>query len=278
MIESSSTIPWRIDLAYVVPCYFDQQDTDSLDELLRHYADYPAEILDRLQFVVVDDGSPTRIELPDDLDLNIRLLRVTEDINWNQGGARNLGMLYAQCDKVLMTDLDHMVSEQTFAYLLKRSTPKRSLFRLHRQNADGTECSPHPNTFFIARSRFLGLFGYDEEFTGEYGYEDGMFSRWQRYNGTWHRFLPKQHAIRRRKLDEEKSYHSLQRDKTVNRELKFRKLKEWRRWGPRGGHSRRFLEFQWVMVEDRRRRNTTWQPPRNRLWKPLWPLRALFGL
>ena len=46
----------HIELSYVTTFYFNQTDSSSLLELLRRYASYPGDLLDRLQFLLVDDG------------------------------------------------------------------------------------------------------------------------------------------------------------------------------------------------------------------------------
>ena len=76
-------------------------------QLLRRYASYSGDLLDRLQFLIVDDGSPIPVTLPADLDLNVLLLRIPGDVPWNHAAARNLGAVYARSDKLLLTDVDH---------------------------------------------------------------------------------------------------------------------------------------------------------------------------
>lgn len=266
-----------IELSYVVPVYFDQADHESLDALLRQYAAHDPWLLDRIQFVVVDDGSRVPVTLPEDLDLHLLLLRIREDISWNQGGARNLGVVYSRSDKVLATDLDHEFSEATLRHLIALRPLGRRMYRFHRVDASGKKTHSHPNSFVMSRGRFLQLYGVDEEFSGHYGCEDGMFWRWQRYNGTRFSYLPRRFPARLRAFDRDRSYHSLDRDTAHNTALKKRKQREWKLYGPYGGHSRRFLRFTWDVVEDRARRATTWTPPQNRLWKKTWAWRWLFG-
>src|SRR5215510_1339981 len=66
----------HIELSYVTTCYFNQTDSSSVVQLLRRYASYSGDLLDRLQFVLVDDGSPVPVTLPADFDLNVLLLRI----------------------------------------------------------------------------------------------------------------------------------------------------------------------------------------------------------
>lgn len=268
---------WPIDLSYVVPVYFDQKDHRSVYELLERYEKYSPVLLDRIQFVIVDDGSPIPVSLPSDLDLNVLLLRIHENIKWNQPGARNLGVVYSRSDKILATDLDHWFPEKTLRHAVEMTGLGRRVYRFHRKDAMGKSISPHPNTYVMSRGRYLQYFGVDEEFCGAYGYEDGMFWRWQRYNGTVFKLLSKRYFCMVGDLDLEKSYHSLERDQSRNKRLKARKLEEWRIWGPLGGHSRKFLSFTWEVVEDRKRTRMNWKPDKNTLWKKTWFLRQLFG-
>ena len=103
----------HIELSYVTTFYFNQTDSSSVVELLRRYASYSGDLLDRLQFVFVDDGSPTPVEPPADLELNLLLLRLPVDVPWNHAAARNLGAVCARSDKLLLTDVDHEFPEDT---------------------------------------------------------------------------------------------------------------------------------------------------------------------
>lgn len=274
MGRDTPVAPWRIGLSVVIPCYIDRGDHRSIHALLRTYNGYGADLLDRVEFILVDDGSPVPVELPAGIALNLRLLRVEDHIPWNQGGARNLGAVMARCERLFMTDLDHRVPEATLRHLLERRLPGRHLYKLARVDTAGQPLASHPNTLLMGRSRFLGLFGYDEEFAGHYGYEDGMFIRWQRYNGTVIGALPPGFPVVFRGAGAD-SGHALTRDKSRNAALRDRKKREWTAWGENGGHSRRFLAFRWRLVEDRVRPEPAWTPPRAPLWKALWWLRRL---
>jgi len=272
--DNSITIPWLIDISCIIPCYFDTCGYIFLYQLLKEYAKYSPEILDRIEFIVIDDYSSPPIVLPDDLNLNLRLLRIDDNILWNQCGARNLGAVMSRSDRLVMIDVDHKLPEKTLRFLLKCRKPLHRLWRFHRIGVDNQNILPAPNIFYTGRSRFLSVFGYDEEFAGHYGYEDGMFFRWHRYNGSRPGLLPASKPIRVRRI-KKACYHTLTRDKVHNSRLRDRKKAEWRQWGPRGGHSRKFLSFNWHLVEDRKRDKRHWQPSENRTWKITWWIRWL---
>lgn len=268
----------HIRLSVVIHYYFDQSSPQTLIDLLRRYESFAPDLLDVIQFVVVDDGSPLVFEIPE-FDLNLHWLRITENIRWNQGGARNLAVVHAKSDKIVMSDLDHEFSEATLRALVKRGNPGRTIYKFRRFNPmKNINRGPHPNIFFLSRARFLRLYGYDEEFGGEYGYEDLRFCKWHKYHGTWFRTLPKSIlCIMRKDVDLEKSYHSLTRDLTRNHELDVRKHNEVLHWGEEAGHSRMFLQFPFETVRVRHRSNRGVPRPRRRWFKHFWWLRTVLG-
>jgi hypothetical protein len=101
-------------------------------------------------------------------------LRVTEDILWNQPGAKNLAMKFVPTDWAFITDSDHLITEETVSNLLEFSPKQGTFYRVGRLK-DGQPCQPHPNTFLLRKSDFFSIYGYDEDFCGNYGYDDSFF-------------------------------------------------------------------------------------------------------
>ena len=267
----------HIKLSYVTHYYLDQKRPDSVLDLLARYQGYAPELLDRIQFVVVDDCSPLRFDIPD-LDLNILWLRITDDIPWNQPGARNLGVVYAASDKILLTDIDHEFPETTLNKMLGMRECGRDFFKIYRTDpATGTLCKGHSNTFLLSRARFLRLYGYDEEFSGHYGSDDYRFVKFQKYHGSRQRYLPRKYrCIPRIDVDREEAYHGLERDLSHNSPIDARKEYEIKNFGRDAGHSRQFLRFRWELVLDRSRKVSV-RPSKNRLWQKIWYWRWLVG-
>jgi hypothetical protein len=265
----------HIELSYVVPFYSDGTDEAPVVDLLMRYADYPAHILDSVLFVLVDDGSPSRVEIPENIDLNLRVLRVGEDIPWNQPGARNLGAVMSASDKIFMTDVDHVLNPEAFEEMIRRRNPGRTMYKLRRKDSTGAVLKSHPNTFFLSRARFLRYHGYDEEFCGHYGFDDAMLWRWQRYHGTRFLYLPSRCVAALREMKGKIGFHSLVRSLEHNRELATKKRSQWKLYGGKAGHSRRFLNFPWGIEFERARQNTPIKPPRARFWVDTWWLRWL---
>jgi len=266
----------HILLTCVINYYLNNETADSVLDLLSKYASYSPDLLDVIQFVVVDDGSPFVFDIPE-YDLNLTWLRITEDIPWNIGGSKNLGVVYAKSDKVLITDLDHEFPEHTLRKTTTMGNLGRKFYKLWRKHSDtGVIGRPHSNTFLISRGRFLKLYGYDEEYCGGYGAEDYRFVKFQKYHGSWQRKMSKKYYCIRRKECFEKD-HSLKRDFERNTPIDQRKRNELLYWGEGSGHSRMFLNFKWN-VKCNYIRKTKPKRPSKRYWKHFWIFRTLKGL
>ncbi len=135
-----------------------------------------------LPCTIIDDGSPEPLGKVDGCDV----WRIDEDIEWNIPGAKNLGfhvlsewVLYLPIDHVLTPDvhaqIDAMPKVRGEAYFLGSVAPDGVVEQAHE--------SPH-DMVLIHKSDFNHIGGYDEDFAGHYGYEDGLF--WQMCRNTIH--------------------------------------------------------------------------------------------
>jgi hypothetical protein len=260
----------HIRLSYVAPLYLNRPNSEQVLSIFDDYSKLPAEILDRVLFVLVDDGSPQAYTLKD-WPLNMIVLRVGEDIPWNNPGARNLGVLYAKSDKVFVTDIDHQLDSVSFRKLLDLRAPARNLWRLPRFSHDGKKLRAHANTFLLSRGMFMKYFGYDEELCGSYACDDTLFVKYLKYHGMRLSTLSNgaRATVRFIKNFEDQPYtHTLSRDKTRNKAIVARKLKDIWTFGKNAGHSHQFLNFEWKVVRVTRRE----VPPQkeDKLWALGW--------
>lgn len=164
-------------LALVMPYY------DNPGMLAFHYktwCSYPQEMRDRLEVVIVDDGSPGiaagEVERPEGLP-NLKIYRVTVDLPWHQHAARNIGAFRAKSPWLLLTDMDHLVPEATLQTLLDLEADPDVVYTFPRVDPKlqpkihpVSGCPhPHPNTFLMTKELFWKIGGYDEDFCGIYG-------------------------------------------------------------------------------------------------------------
>jgi hypothetical protein len=108
-------------------------------------------------------------------DLDVRLFRIEVDVRWNWLAARNIGMKHAEGWCVL-TDMDHVIPESTLDALVYGQHDARTIYGFSRVESTGEKANPHPNSWFLTRSMFWNVGGYDETLSGHYG-TDGSWRR-----------------------------------------------------------------------------------------------------
>ena len=147
----------------------------------RIWMKYSNDIINKISFIIVDDGSPVNKAsehiIQDYLDLSIYY--VTVDIPWNQDHARNLGSYKADTEWLILTDMDHIIPEETISYLLNniKVFDDKYYYTFDRINyKDNSDYKYHPNSYFISKKLYWEIGGYDEEFAGYYG-TDGLFRK-----------------------------------------------------------------------------------------------------
>jgi hypothetical protein len=148
----------------------------------RNWLEWPGKYRKPLKVIIVDDGSPhspaANVPRPYGLP-ELEIYRVTEDRPWHQHAARNLAAHVAPEGWMLLTDMDHMLTGEAGAALMKR-LPKLdpgTAYMLDRIEADtglptlgkDGRPKPHPNSFVLTREMFWRIGGYDERATGLYG-------------------------------------------------------------------------------------------------------------
>ena len=163
---------------------------------LHEWIKYDPALLDRTDFIVVDDGS---MEAPA-LDvlaaerhrigaLDLQVFRVMVDRPWGQDAARNVGMRNAATQWVLMSDMDHLLHFKQHPNMMEfvsRKAVRGNYYMPMRRkvvaNRDVIPYHPHPNTFLFHREDFWNMGGYDEDFVGYYG-SDGNFRKCAKGDG-----------------------------------------------------------------------------------------------
>jgi hypothetical protein len=163
---------------------------------LTAWAAYPAEVRQHFRFVIVDDCSTQ----PCDALLhhypapeNTALYRIDTDIPWNQHGARNLAAQQATTDWLLMLDIDHVLTAENAARLVRamhyvpaaahgwfkfprerigaedETRTKDSRLRRIDPTISRVPVNSAMNCFLVTRDAYWRAGGYNEDFCGTYG-------------------------------------------------------------------------------------------------------------
>lgn len=162
----------------VLPYY---ENRSMLALQLRHLSRLPKSLRSRIHLVIVDDGSP--VPPPADRAFyeiglaGFSLYRILIDVRWNWIAARNLGALKSPTEWIILTDIDHLVTQRAFELVVKAPLSGDIVYRFTRRLAlCQIPYKPHPNSFLMTRVMFDLIGGYDERFSGLYG-SDGEFRK-----------------------------------------------------------------------------------------------------
>ena len=117
-----------------------------------------------LKTVIVDDCSKEPLGPLD----GVKVVRVTDDIKWNQPGARNLGF-HISDGWILCADIDHLVTKENMEQLENTELKRGCVYYLGREDTNSV------NIYVIHKDDFEKIGGYDEDFCGNYGYDDIHF-------------------------------------------------------------------------------------------------------
>lgn len=166
----------------VLLLYFN--DDNHLSHQLNSWQEYSSKVLSEIQFLIVDDGSIKgkwaesffRRNNLKYKSLDIRLVKIDQSIEWNIGGARNLGFFEAESDWVLMIDGDTIVKPRLIEFALTNTkNPNDVYIFFDRIRPDGKTSKPHPAVMLLRKENYWQNGGCDEDFVGNYGYTDPHF-------------------------------------------------------------------------------------------------------
>lgn len=133
---------------------------------------YNPQVQERLEYIVVDDGSPRYPAVPPTKGkFEFQLFRMKVDVRWNQDACRNIGVKHARHEWVFLTDMDHLIPNDTLSALLfSNHLDPRIAYRFSRVNDQTFEPYKfHPNSWFLTKALYDEVGGYDERFAGYYG-------------------------------------------------------------------------------------------------------------
>ena len=193
-------------------------------ERWRSYSDF---VKQNLSIVLVDDGSSSKIAPivsphKAEIGIPIDVYEIEEDIPWNACGAGNLAMKMAKTDWVFKIDIDWLVSNEILEVLMKKQLDRNTFYTFDSIDSDTKlKLNSGPNLLLLTRDLFWSSGGYDEDFRGNYGYDDTWLWHRMRGYGAKHQHLNMYlEAIMRASQE-----HKLGRDTAINERLLEKKVK-----------------------------------------------------
>lgn len=147
-------------------------------EMLKYHLSEWLKYKDEAEFIIVDDCSLIPLKLPLEYSF-VKVYRITDNINWNQTGARNLVYLKANNQWVFTSDIDHVLTHKSFSLLLNllkdKKNENKEIYFLDRDFACGFKKGRMHSSFIIDKHVYLAIGGQDEDFAGNYGGVDQSF-------------------------------------------------------------------------------------------------------
>ena len=146
---------------------------------LEQFSAMDLEVLSQIEILVVDDASPNwpAAEVAASFsELPLKVFRLREDRPWNQDAARNIGAFEARGSKLLLTDIDHVIPEETIRLLLDQEIINQVHTLARKAHFSAKVIKSHSNSYFMSRQKYWEIGGYDEDFWGTYG-SDVLFRR-----------------------------------------------------------------------------------------------------
>jgi glycosyltransferase involved in cell wall biosynthesis len=146
-----------------------------LQEQYRRIGALDPDTLMQIAVIVVDDGSPDGDAANADIGCQLSVFKIGVDIRWNQDAARNIAVHWSSTPWVLLTDIDHLVPQDTWSSLLNSKLDRSVVYRFGRMTLDQvcpdilSPYKPHPNTWLMTRAAYDLVGGYDERLAGLYG-------------------------------------------------------------------------------------------------------------
>lgn len=233
-------------ITFVFPYY---NSSNLIPQQIEMWDSYSDEIKKNLTIIIIDDCSTDKIinhinenEIKDK-KLDLRIYEILEKKGWNSYGANNLGMCMADTQWVLRSDFDWMIPNSVIGYLMNKELADLSsrIYYTFKskvlQTDEEIQCGP--NIFFMPKSLFWMAGGYDEDFSGEYGWADILLLyRLEIFTKAKVEKLEDQYLL----AVKDGSSHGLVRDGTINKTIYLDKRLEKRPF------SEDFLRFKWKQI------------------------------
>lgn len=144
-----------------------------LEKQVEEWNNYSEDIGSILEFILIDDCSKeSPISSFKKLKYNNKkLLRVKQDIPWNQDCARNIGAYESIGEWIFMCDMDIVLPKLMANNLfLNTKLEKNKYYIFNRSLAPKFDSFKIPkNIFLVTKENFWKINGYDEDYCGTYG-------------------------------------------------------------------------------------------------------------
>jgi len=135
-----------------------------------------------INFIIVDDNSTYKasdIIKENNINCNLQCFYIKEDKGFNLSGARNLGVEKSKTENILIVDFDLVIYEDLIKEILNWELSEDICYRFKQTTVKGFDFKRNRykfkvlnSTMYLKKSLYIKAGGTDEDFAGNYGYED----------------------------------------------------------------------------------------------------------
>ena len=171
-----------IDIIY---SYYNQYNTLSTQvQLLNSYS---KETKNTVNLIYVDDNSTqTAKQYLEKLKLTYSLYYITENVGWNNGGAKNLGIYNSKSDWKVVLDIDMFLTDNLLQEIFLYPKKENCVYKFLTNKIESTKPTiykTYPGALMIHKNAVEKIGYFDEDFCGNYGCEDkAYFAKARHYN------------------------------------------------------------------------------------------------
>tara|TARA_R110000824_G_scaffold242332_2_gene431011 strand:- start:1136 stop:1900 length:765 start_codon:yes stop_codon:yes gene_type:complete len=187
---------------------------DGSEKSIANYLTTKWNMSENLYSIYSEEYKSTIIDFGLLLGFKFRVVETNDKTPWSQPRARNIGAYISVGEYLLMTDIDHIFTEESivetvnfkgdklvfrrkFAIIdekLEICRDKKVLMDYGCKEADLEKSGSHANTFAMKREIFIDLLnGYDEKFCGKHGGDDTDLNK--RYGELHYKKLVNKHVM-----------------------------------------------------------------------------------
>ena len=158
---------------------------DSHEILRRQLLHFERIMPANFELIIMDDGSEVPLSNSRKLPFPLSIVPTHDTRPWTNNQARNFGAEQAKGEYLLMTDIDHVMTQPALQAV---STFQGDMLRFRRRIAQldihgrpcnlGAQRPPHVNTFAVKKDVFEKMGGYNREYAG-YGTDWVIRQRYQ---------------------------------------------------------------------------------------------------
>lgn len=176
----------KLDVIY---SYYNQADL--LEKYLNHWNNN-INNNNNINFIIVDDHSKHKasdiINCNKKINYNLQCYYIKDNKGFNLAGARNLGVEKSKTNNVLILDFDIIIYQDLIEEILNWELNENICYRFKQKTVKGFDFENnkfmykvHHSMMYLKKSLYSKAGGTDEDFVGNYGYEDVYLRHYLKY-------------------------------------------------------------------------------------------------